>query len=370
MAPVIRSLEAQGGLFRTVICVTAQHRQMLDQVLSLFDIRPHFDLDIMKDNQDLFDITLQALTGLKRVFKETRPDIVLVQGDTTTAFVGSLAGYYLKTPVAHIEAGLRTWNKYSPFPEEANRRLLSVLTDYHFAPTEWSRSNLVAEGADPARVWITGNTVIDALLMIRERQETVPARTALMEGFRSRWGIDPGDGRRMILVTGHRRESFGVGFQNICRALKTIAGGRPDVSIVYPVHLNPSVQGPVREILSGVPNIHLIEPVEYEQFVFLMNRSYLILTDSGGVQEEAPSLGKPVLVMREVTERPEGVEAGVVKLGGTDRGRIVTSVSELLDDDALYRRMAEAVNPYGDGKAARRIADILVSNVGAGGGRS
>lgn len=370
MAPVIRSLEAQGGLFRTVICVTAQHRQMLDQVLSLFDIRPHFDLDIMKDNQDLFDITLQALTGLKEVFKETRPDVVLVQGDTTTAFVGGLAGYYLKTPVAHIEAGLRTWNKYSPFPEEANRRLLSVVTDYHFAPTEWSRSNLVAEGTDPARVWVTGNTVIDALLMIRERQDEGPARTALREGFRDRWGIDPGDGRRMILVTGHRRESFGVGFQNICRALKTIAGERSDVSIVYPVHLNPSVQGPVREVLSGVPNVHLIEPVEYEQFVFLMNNSYLILTDSGGVQEEAPSLGKPVLVMREVTERPEGVEAGVVKLVGTSRERIVTSVSELLDDDALYKRMAEAVNPYGDGKAARRIADILASNLDAGGGLS
>lgn len=370
MAPVIRSLEAQGGLFRTVICVTAQHRQMLDQVLSLFDIRPHFDLDIMKDNQDLFDITLQALTGLKEVFKETRPDVVLVQGDTTTAFVGGLAGYYLKTPVAHIEAGLRTWNKYSPFPEEANRRLLSVVTDYHFAPTEWSRSNLVAEGTDPARVWVTGNTVIDALLMIRERQDEGPARTALKEGFRDRWGIDPGDGRRMILVTGHRRESFGVGFQNICRALKTIAGERPDVSIVYPVHLNPSVQGPVREVLSGVPNVHLIEPVEYEQFVFLMNSSYLILTDSGGVQEEAPSLGKPVLVMREVTERPEGVEAGVVKLVGTSRERIVTSVSELLDDDALYKRMTEAVNPYGDGKAARRIADILASNLDAGGARS
>lgn len=370
MAPVIRSLEAQGGLFRTVICVTAQHRQMLDQVLSLFDIRPHFDLDIMKDNQDLFDITLQALTGLKEVFKETRPDVVLVQGDTTTAFVGGLAGYYLKTPVAHIEAGLRTWNKYSPFPEEANRRLLSVVTDYHFAPTEWSRSNLVAEGTDPARVWVTGNTVIDALLMIRERQDEGPARTALREGFRDRWGIDPGDGRRMILVTGHRRESFGVGFQNICRALKTIAGERSDVSIVYPVHLNPSVQGPVREVLSGVPNVHLIEPVEYEQFVFLMNNSHLILTDSGGVQEEAPSLGKPVLVMREVTERPEGVEAGVVKLVGTSRERIVTSVSELLDDDALYKRMAEAVNPYGDGKAARRIADILASNLDAGGGLS
>lgn len=361
MAPVIKELENRPAQFRTISCVTAQHRRMLDQVLAIFDIRPQYDLDIMRDNQDLFDITAHALTGLKEVLEQTVPDVVLVQGDTTTAFVAGLAAYYLRIPVGHIEAGLRTWNKYSPFPEEVNRRLLSVVADYHFAPTEWSRSNLIGEGTDPERIWVTGNTVIDALMMIKERQETGPARRALVETFKDRWGIELPDGRRMVLVTGHRRENFGEGFRNICTALKAIAEERPDVEIIYPVHLNPSVQRPVREILSGVPNIHLIEPVEYEQFIFLMNGSHLILTDSGGVQEEAPSLGKPVLVMREVTERPEGVEAGVVRLVGTDREKIVASVSELLDDGAVYRRMAEAVNPYGDGRAASRIADILAS---------
>jgi UDP-N-acetylglucosamine 2-epimerase (non-hydrolysing) len=371
MAPVIKELERRPAHFTTISCVTAQHRRMLDQVLSIFDIRPGYDLDIMRDNQNLFDITAHALTGLKEVLEGTAPDVVLVQGDTTTAFVAGLAAYYLRIPVGHIEAGLRTWNKYSPFPEEVNRRLLSVVADYHFAPTEWSRSNLIGEGTDPERIWVTGNTVIDALMMIKERQEAESARTALMENFRDRWGIGFPDGRKMVLVTGHRRENFGEGFRNICTALKNIAGERPDVDIIYPVHLNPSVQRPVREILSGVPNVHLIEPVEYEQFIFLMNRSYLILTDSGGVQEEAPSLGKSVLGMREVTERPEGVEAGVVRLVGTDREKIVTSVSELLDDGALYRRMAEAVNPYGDGRAASRIADVLALKAGADkGGRS
>ncbi len=363
MAPVIKTLEKRAGDFRTIACVTAQHRRMLDQVLSIFSIRPHYDLDIMKNNQDLFDITAHALTGLKGVFKETKPDVVLVQGDTTTAFVAGLAAYYLKIPVGHIEAGLRTWNKYSPFPEEVNRRLLSVVADFHFAPTKWSRSNLIQEGTDPEKIWVTGNTVIDALMMIKERQRTEAAKTVLTDHFRKRWDIEFAKGKRMILVTGHRRENFGAGFRNICMALKTIARQRPDVNIVYPVHLNPSVQQPVNEILSGVPNIHLIEPVEYEQFIFLMNRSYMILTDSGGVQEEAPSLGKPVLVMREVTERPEGIESGVVKLVGTDSMSIVTSVAELLDNDGTYRRMSEAVNPYGDGRASERIADILSSVV-------
>ncbi|NLT23741.1 MAG: UDP-N-acetylglucosamine 2-epimerase (non-hydrolyzing) [Syntrophorhabdus sp.] len=371
MAPVIRSLKERPEPFEVITCVTAQHRRMLDQVLSIFSITPDYDLDIMKEDQDLFDVTVRALSGLREIYEATKPDVVLAQGDTTTAFVAGLAAYYFRIPVGHVEAGLRTWNKYSPFPEEANRRLLSVVADYHFAPTEWSRSNLLAEGVAPGSVWVTGNTVIDALMMINEKQEAGRAGSALMRAFRDRWGIDLSDGRRMILVTGHRRENFGTGFRDICTALKSIARERPDVSIVYPVHLNPSVQRPVREILSGVPNIHLIEPVEYEQFVFLMNRSYLILTDSGGVQEEAPSLGKPVLVMREVTERPEGVEAGVVRLVGTDRETIVGSVSELLDDDVTYRRMAEAVNPYGDGKAALRIADILASNIaGNSGARS
>jgi len=363
MAPVIKELERRAGDFKVIACVTAQHRRMLDQVLSIFDIQPDYDLDIMKENQDLFDITANALTGLKEVFGATKPDIVLVQGDTTTAFVAGLAAYYLKIPVGHIEAGLRTWNKYSPFPEEVNRRLLSVVADYHFAPTEWSRSNLIREGTDAERIWVTGNTVIDALKMIRSRQETGPAKAALADHFRDRWGIAFPGGRRMILVTGHRRENFGEGFRNICMALKTIAQERPDVTIVYPVHLNPSVQRPVNEILSDVPNIHLIDPVEYEHFIFLMARSYMILTDSGGVQEEAPSLGKPVLVMREVTERPEGIEAGVVKLVGTDSRKIVTSVGELLDDGAAYGGMSEAVNPYGDGRAAERIVGILSSSI-------
>ncbi|MDD3846754.1 MAG: UDP-N-acetylglucosamine 2-epimerase (non-hydrolyzing) [Syntrophorhabdaceae bacterium] len=363
MAPVMKTLEKRAGDFRTIACVTAQHRRMLDQVLSIFSIRPQYDLDIMKENQDLFDITAHALTGLKKVFEETRPDIVLVQGDTTTAFAAGLAAYYLKIPVGHIEAGLRTWDKYSPFPEEVNRRLLSVVADYHFSPTEWSRSNLIQEGTDPERIWVTGNTVIDALMMIKEKQQTEAARTALLDHFKTRWGIEFAEGVRMLLVTGHRRENFGAGFRDICTALKTIARQRPDVTVIYPVHLNPRVQRPVKEILSDVPNIHLIEPVEYEQFIFLMSRSYMILTDSGGVQEEAPSLGKPVLVMREVTERPEGVEAGVVRLVGTDSTKIVASAAELLDNDATYRRMSEAVNPYGDGKASERIVDILSSVV-------
>lgn len=363
MAPVIKTLEKRAGDLRTIACVTAQHRRMLDQVLSIFSIRPQYDLDIMKENQDLFDITAHALTGLKKVFEETRPDIVLVQGDTTTAFAAGLAAYYLKIPVGHIEAGLRTWDKYSPFPEEVNRRLLSVVADYHFSPTEWSRSNLIQEGTDPERIWVTGNTVIDALMMIKEKQQTEAARTALLDHFKTRWGIEFAEGVRVILVTGHRRENFGAGFRDICTALKTIARQRPDVTVIYPVHLNPRVQRPVKEILSDVPNIHLIEPVEYEQFIFLMSRSYMILTDSGGVQEEAPSLGKPVLVMREVTERPEGVEAGVVRLVGTDSTKIVASAAELLDNDATYRRMSEAVNPYGDGKASERIVDILSSVV-------
>jgi UDP-N-acetylglucosamine 2-epimerase (non-hydrolysing) len=333
---------------------------MLDQVLSLFDIHPQYDLDIMKKNQDLFDITARLLKGLKKVLKVTGPDLVLVQGDTTTAFTAGLASYYLKIPLGHIEAGLRTYDKYSPFPEEANRHLLSVLSDFHFPPTEWSRSNLLQEGISPDKIWVTGNTVLDALSVVAEIQKTEDRKRNLVRYFKERWKIAVDDlNAKIILVTGHRRENFGKGFQNICLALKSIAKKRKDVVIVYPVHLNPNVQEPVKRILSGLDNVNLIDPLEYEQFVFLMSNAYVILTDSGGIQEEAPFLGKPVLVMRNTTERPEGVEAGVVKLVGTEKDRIVENTIELLDNAVLYEKMSEAVSPYGDGKASEKIIDVL-----------
>jgi UDP-N-acetylglucosamine 2-epimerase (non-hydrolysing) len=360
MAPIINKLKEYDSEFNAIVCVTAQHRQMLDQVLSLFDIHPQHDLDIMKKNQDLFDITARLLKGLKKVLKVTGPDLVLVQGDTTTAFTAGLAAYYMKIPVGHIEAGLRTYDKYSPFPEEANRHLLSVLSDFHFPPTEWSRSNLLQEGISPDKIWVTGNTVLDALSAIVEIQKTEDRKKNLVKYFQERWKIAVDDlNAKIILVTGHRRENFGQGFQNICLALKSIAEKRKDVVIVYPVHLNPNVQEPVKRILSGLDNVDLIDPLEYEQFVFLMSNAYTILTDSGGIQEEAPFLGKPVLVMRNTTERPEGVEAGVVKLVGTEKDRIVENTIELLDNPELYRKMSEAVSPYGDGKASEKIIDVL-----------
>lgn len=360
MAPVINKLKEYDSEFKTIVCVTAQHRQMLDQVLSLFEICPQYDLDIMKKNQDLFDITARLLKGLKKVFEETKPDLVLVQGDTTTAFIAGLAAYYLKIPLGHIEAGLRTYNKYSPFPEEVNRHLLSILSDFHFSPTEWSRSNLLQEGISPDKIWVTGNTVLDALLTIVEIHKTEDRGKALVKYFKKRWKIVVDDlNTKLILVTGHRRENFGKGFQNICLALKSIAEKRKDVVIVYPVHLNPNVQEPVKRMLSGLDNVYLIEPLEYEQFVFLMSSAYAVLTDSGGIQEEAPFLGKPVLVMRSTTERPEGIEAGVVKLVGTDKDRIVKNTIELLDNAVLYKKMSEAISPYGDGKASEKIIDIL-----------
>jgi UDP-N-acetylglucosamine 2-epimerase (non-hydrolysing) len=374
MAPVIGRLKDDKSRFAAYVCVTAQHRQMLDQVLQIFKITPDYDLNIMKEDQDLFDITAKSLEGLKEILEKVGPDAVLVQGDTTTAFVAGLAAYYLKIPVGHVEAGLRTYDKYSPFPEEINRRLLSVLTDYHFAPTEWSKRNLVREGVPKERIWVTGNTVIDALLRVVRSQESEDRRRGFREFFKSHYNLTlntqhstpntpvptkEGQHPKLILVTGHRRENFGEGFEDICRALKEIAERRKDVVIVYPVHLNPNVQGPVKRILGGRKNICLIEPLEYEAFVFLMSNSYLILTDSGGIQEEAPSLGKPVLVMRNTTERPEGIEAGVVRLVGTVQEKIVDSTLELLEDKELYRRMSESVNPYGDGKAAEKITEIL-----------
>jgi len=370
MAPVVKEIEKHPDL-EGIVCVTAQHRQMLDQVLKIFNIAPNYDLDIMRPNQDLFDITASALIGLRKILRDEQPAIVLVQGDTTTAFAAGLAAYYLKIPIGHIEAGLRTHNKYSPFPEEKNRHLLSTLADYHFAPTEWSKSNLLKEGISSENIWVTGNTVIDALLSVVESQATEAGRSSFEKYFVKKWNLDisgidssklKAQRSKLILVTGHRRENFGEGFENICFALKEIAEKRSDVTIVYPVHLNPNVQQPVRSILNGLSNIHLIEPLEYEPFVFLMSRAYLILTDSGGIQEEGPSLGKPVLVMRSTTERPEGIDTGTVKLVGTDRGKIVASSLELLENNAIYEMMSKAANPYGDGNAAERIVNLIDRN--------
>ena len=362
LAPIIQRLKAEGSKFKPIVCVTAQHREMLDQVLNLFEIEPDYDLNIMIDNQDLFDVTVKALNGLKEILKKEKPDIALVQGDTTTSFVASLAAFYLKIPVGHVEAGLRTYNKYSPFPEEKNRHLTGVLADYHFAPTEWAKNNLLKENVPKDRIWVTGNTVIDALLWVVSRQKSAGGEQYWNRYFKERWGLTLTTNTntcKLILVTGHRRESFGESFRNICLALKEIAKDRHDIKIVYPVHLNPNVQKPVRDILSDIPNIYLIGPLDYEPFVYLMEKACLILTDSGGIQEEAPSLGKPVLVMRNVTERPEGIEAGVVKLVGTDKERIVAETEILLDDKKAYEEMARASNPYGDGKAAERIVNIL-----------
>lgn len=355
MAPVVKELQQHHELFKVQVCVTAQHRQMLDQVLELFEIVPDYDLDIMRPAQSLTDVTCNVLQGLIPVLDESRPDVVLVHGDTTTTMAASLAAYYQKIDVGHVEAGLRTGNIYSPWPEEMNRRLTGAITRYHFAPTELSRRNLLAEDICDDSITVTGNTVIDALLAVAGR---VRGDSGLQQQMAGRFFfLDPR--KRMILVTGHRRENFGDGFENICQALKEIAETHTDVEIVYPVHLNPNVQEPVRRILADAPGVHLIEPLDYLPFVWLMDRSYLIITDSGGVQEEAPALGKPVLVMRDTTERPEAVTAGTVKLVGTDRARIVAEAGRLLDDSAAYAVMSRALNPYGDGKAAGRIARIL-----------
>jgi UDP-N-acetylglucosamine 2-epimerase (non-hydrolysing) len=354
MAPVVLRLAAHPG-FEAKVCVTAQHRSMLDSVLEDFAIRPDFDLDVMRERQTLCGIAARVLDGLQGVLESFRPERVLVHGDTTTTLAASLAAFYNRIPVGHVEAGLRTGNLEAPWPEEANRKVTAVVTDLHFAPTERARRALLAEGVAPEKIRVTGNTVIDALLLAREKLRS-DARLAqrLAERFAF---LDPS--RRLVLVTGHRRESFGRGFENICRALAELARRHPDIEILYPVHLNPNVREPVFRILGGLPSVHLIEPLEYLPFVHLMDRAYLIVTDSGGIQEEAPSLGKPVLVMREVTERPEAVEAGTVRLVGTDFARIVEETSRLLTDPAAYRRMATAINPYGDGRAAERIERAL-----------
>ena len=352
MAPVARVLSASRHI-ESRVCVTAQHREMLDQVLSLFNIVPDYDLNIMKANQSLAEVTSAILLGLRPVFEDFKPDLVLVHGDTTTTLATSLAAFYAKIDVGHVEAGLRTGNLYSPWPEELNRRFASTVARFHFAPTEQARQNLLAEHINPDQVFVTGNSVIDALLGVAEHIRNSPV---LEKELSERFNLDPA--KRMILVTGHRRESFGDGFIRICSALARIAE-RPDVQIVYPVHLNPNVKGPVEALLGDKPDITLLKPQDYLPFVYLMMKADIILTDSGGIQEEAPSLGKPVLVMRDTTERPEAVAAGAVRLVGTDVEAICSNVAELLDDRRAYDRMAHSANPYGDGRAAQSICDII-----------
>jgi len=359
MAPVVGALRGRPDRFLCRVCTTAQHRKMLDQVLDLFSIRPDHDLDVMRQGQGLHEVTSAVLLRIRPVLEAERPDVVLVHGDTTTTMATTMASYYGRFPVGHVEAGLRTGNPYAPFPEEINRRVTGVVADLHFAPTEIARRNLLREGVPDGSILVTGNTVIDALLSVLDRLRRDSGLTRRLDADFS--FLDPG--KKLILVTGHRRENFGEGFESICRALAEIAARRDDVEILYPVHLNPNVQEPVRRILgSGLNrNVYLVEPVEYLPFVYLMDRSRFIITDSGGIQEEAPSLGKPVLVMRRATERPEAVQVGTARLVGTDREKIVSEVMRLLDDPAAYRAMSATHNPYGDGRAGERIADFLES---------
>jgi UDP-N-acetylglucosamine 2-epimerase (non-hydrolysing) len=360
MAPVVRALDADPR-FDSRVCVTAQHRDMLDQVLDLFELTPHHDLDLMRPGQSLHGLTARVIAGMEPVLAAEKPDVVLVHGDTTTTLAATMASFYSHVPVGHVEAGLRTGDLTAPFPEEANRVLADKLCDFLFPPTERSRDNLLAEGQDPARTWVTGNTVIDALLWVRDRVRAtdVEADRAVLG---SAFDVVASTDAPIILVTGHRRENHGQGFVNICTALATLADRHPDAHIIYPVHLNPNVLGPVHEKLSGRSNVHLLAPLDYLPFVRLMDRCHFILTDSGGIQEEAPSLGKPVLVMREVTERPEGVASGTVKLVGTSVDRILEASEALLTDPAAHAAMAGAHNPYGDGQAAQRIADALAAH--------
>jgi len=365
MAPLVREFEKYDKEFETVVCVTGQHREMLDQVLVLFGIEPQYDLSIMKAGQDLYDVTSRVLTGMREILSKEKPDAVLVHGDTATSTASALAAFYQQIPVGHIEAGLRTYNIYSPWPEEMNRQLTGRLTTWHFAPTSASKENLCREGIKENAIHITGNTVIDALLQVIDRIHTDPVlRSEVKENIRQkRYDTDRLDtGRRLVLITGHRRENFGQGFMHICAAIRDLARKYPEVDFVYPMHLNPNVREPIRQVFgSETPeNTFFIEPLEYMSFVYLMERSDIVLTDSGGIQEEAPGLGKPVLVMRDTTERPEALEAGTVKLVGTDTERIVKEVSALLDDPQYYRQISNAVNPYGDGKACRRIVETFL----------
>ncbi len=354
MAPIVSELQTRAD-FTSCVCVTAQHREMLDQVLDVFAIKPHHDLNVMRAGQTLFHVTSAILLGLQAILEAEKPDVLLVHGDTATTFAASLAGYYSRIPVGHVEAGLRTGNLYSPWPEEGNRKLTSAIATHHFAPTEAARQNLLAENVDPSSIVVTGNTVIDALVSVKQRLD---ADRLLQASIRSRFPF-LSDCNRIILVTGHRRENFGAGFERICQGLRNIAERFPDCTIVYPVHLNPNVREPVSRILGNVQNILLIEPQDYVPFVYLMSQSEIILTDSGGIQEEAPSLGKPVLVFRDTTERPEAVASGTVRLVGTDVDKITNEVSLLLSNSDAYRAMSSANNPYGDGYASKRIIDWL-----------
>lgn len=367
MAPLVREFQKHPEAFETIVCVTGQHREMLDQVLRIFGIQPDYDLNIMRQGQDLYDVTARVLLGMRDVLREARPDVVLVHGDTTTSTAAALAAFYQRIPVGHVEAGLRTHDIYSPWPEEMNRQLTGRIATYHFAPTPLSKRNLTEEGVSPDRIVVTGNTVIDALRQVVSRIKADASLDAELERTLRAGGYDVGrlrDGRRLVLITGHRRENFGEGFIHMCTAIKDLTRRYPEVDFVYPMHLNPNVRRPIHEVfgddLSGLGNMFFIEPLEYLSFVYLMEKSAIVLTDSGGIQEEAPGLGKPVLVMRDTTERPEALDAGTVRLVGTDYDKITREVSTLLDDASAYERMSQAVNPYGDGLACGRIVQTFL----------
>ena len=366
MAPLVKEFQKHPDKFQTILCVTGQHREMLDQVLHIFEITPDYDLNIMKQGQDLYDVTARVLLGMRDVLKEAQPDVVLVHGDTTTSTAAALAAFYQQIPVGHVEAGLRTHNIYSPWPEEMNRQLTGRIATYHFAPTPLSRQNLLSEGVKESHITVTGNTVIDALYMVVEKIKKDKALDTELENVLKQSGYDVNrllGGKKLVLITGHRRENFGDGFISMCKAIKALTEKYPEVDFVYPMHLNPNVRKPIHEVfgenLSGLGNMFFIEPLEYLSFVYLMEKSTIVLTDSGGIQEEAPGLGKPVLVMRDTTERPEALEAGTVKLVGTDYDKIVDEVSALIDNPEYYDRMSKAVNPYGDGLACNRIMSYL-----------
>lgn len=366
MAPLVKKFQKHPDNFETIVCVTGQHRQMLDQVLEIFDIKPDYDLNIMKQGQDLYDVTARVLTGMRDVLEEAKPDVVLVHGDTTTSTAAALAAFYKQIPVGHVEAGLRTHNIYSPWPEEMNRQITGRIAEYDFAPTPLSRENLLKENVDDSKITVTGNTVIDALYWVVDKMKNDSSLDVQLKEELKKAGYDTGrlmDGKKLVLITGHRRENFGDGFISMCKAIKTLTQKYPEVDFVYPMHLNPNVRKPIHEVfgqnLEGLGNMFFIEPLEYLSFVYLMEKSNIVLTDSGGIQEEAPGLGKPVLVMRDTTERPEALSAGTVKLVGTDYDKIVNEVSSLLDDEKHYDEMSKAVNPYGDGKACERIVKKL-----------
>ena len=366
MAPLVKEFQKHPEEFETIVCVTGQHRQMLDQVLEIFDIKPDYDLNIMKQGQDLYDVTARVLTGMRDVLAESKPNVVLVHGDTTTSTAAALAAFYQQIPVGHVEAGLRTHNIYSPWPEEMNRQVTGRIATYDFAPTPLSRDNLLTEGVDDSKITVTGNTVIDALYWVVDKIKSSSELQAELTAELLKAGYDVNrlnNGRKLVLITGHRRENFGEGFISMCRAIKALTEKYPEVDFVYPMHLNPNVRKPIHEVfgedLTGLGNMFFIEPLEYLSFVFLMEKSSIVLTDSGGIQEEAPGLGKPVLVMRDTTERPEALSAGTVRLVGTDYNKIVSEVSSLLDDEKHYEEMSKAVNPYGDGLACQRIVDTL-----------